>query len=54
VILRTKKLMPKRRISGDVMLSFMTKFSPGYWDIFDPTNDCTAIHAFVAKQVPFW
>ena len=31
----------------------MTKFSSGYWPIFDPTNGFTAIHAEVAKTLPF-
>ena len=34
------------------VLSFMSKFSSGYWDIFDPTNGYTAIHANVAQQLP--
>ena len=31
----------------------MTKFSSGYWDLFDPTNGYTAIHARVAEHLPF-
>ena len=31
------------------MLSFITKLSTGYWDIFDPTNGYTAIHARVLR-----
>jgi glycosyltransferase involved in cell wall biosynthesis len=37
--------MPRVRLLGNAMLSFMTKFSSGYWSIFDPTNGYTAIHA---------
>ncbi len=37
--------MPKLRLIGNAGLSFMTKFSSGYWSIFDPTNGYTAIHA---------
>ncbi|MBW3096878.1 glycosyltransferase [Pseudohoeflea coraliihabitans] len=44
--------MPKVRLFGNAALSFMTKFSSGYWDIFDPTNGFTAIHAKVAKELP--
>lgn len=36
--------MPKIRLWGNATLSFMTKFSSGYWSIFDPTNGYTAIH----------
>jgi glycosyltransferase involved in cell wall biosynthesis len=44
--------MPTARILGNVGLSFLTKLSAGYWDIFDPTNGYTAIHAAVARQLP--
>ncbi|MGO1071151.1 glycosyltransferase family 2 protein [Lysobacter sp. CA199] len=44
--------MPRLRIFGNAMLSFMTKISSGYWDIFDPTNGYTAIHARVVAQLP--
>ncbi|ELY7490311.1 glycosyltransferase family 2 protein [Cronobacter turicensis] len=44
--------MPKIRIFGNAVLSFMTKFSSGYWDIFDPTNGYTAIHADAIKHLP--
>lgn len=44
--------MPKIRLLGNAALSFMTKFSSGYWDIFDPTNGYTAIHANVAQHLP--
>jgi glycosyltransferase involved in cell wall biosynthesis len=45
--------MPKLRVFGNAMLSFFTKFSSGYWNIFDPTNGYTAIHSNVAKLLPF-
>ncbi len=45
--------MPKVRLFGNAVLSFMTKLSSGYWDLFDPTNGFTAIHADVAKHLPF-
>jgi glycosyltransferase involved in cell wall biosynthesis len=44
--------MPAVRIAGNAALSFMTKFSSGYWDVFDPTNGYTAIHAAVARELP--
>ncbi len=44
--------MPKLRIFGNAVLSFMTKISSGYWDLFDPTNGYTAIHAQVAAKLP--
>ncbi|MFH2135440.1 MAG: glycosyltransferase family 2 protein [Pseudomonadota bacterium] len=45
--------MPKVRLFGNAALSLMTKLSSGYWDIFDPTNGYTAIHAKVAEHLPF-
>lgn len=46
------KKMPLLRIIGNVALSFVSKFSTGYWKIFDPTNGYTAIDARVAKVLP--
>lgn len=45
--------MPPLRIFGNAVLSFMSKLSSGYWDVFDPTNGYTAIHAKVARILPF-
>ncbi|MDO8341564.1 MAG: glycosyltransferase family 2 protein, partial [Cellvibrio sp.] len=45
--------MPKVRLFGNAVLSLMTKLSSGYWDLFDPTNGYTAIHAEVARHLPF-
>lgn len=45
--------MPRLRLFGNAVLSFMTKLSSGYWDLFDPTNGYTAIHADVARRLPF-
>ena len=44
--------MPKMRIFGNAVLSFMTKISSGYWSLFDPTNGYTAIRADVAALLP--
>lgn len=45
--------MPKARLFGNAVLSFMSKLSTGYWDLFDPTNGYTAIHADVVNHLPF-
>jgi dolichol-phosphate mannosyltransferase len=47
------RAMPKVRLFGNAALSFMTKISSGYWDLFDPTNGYTAIHRDVARHLPF-
>jgi len=44
--------MPKIRLLGNAILSFMSKFSTGYWRLFDPNNGYTAIHADVLKLIP--
>lgn len=44
--------MPAIRLFGNTVLSLMTKFSSGYWNIFDPTNGYTALHAEVAARLP--
>ena len=45
--------MPPLRLFGNAVLSLMTKLSSGYWDLFDPTNGFTAIHADAARYLPF-
>jgi len=47
------RAMPRSRMFGNAVLSLMTKVSTGYWDLFDPTNGFTAIHANVAERLPF-
>lgn len=44
--------MPRLRLLGNAALSFLTKFSSGYWNIMDPTNGFTAIHTNVLKLLP--
>ncbi len=44
--------MPGVRLVGNAALSFMNKLSTGYWQIFDPTNGYTAIHAKVIRLLP--
>lgn len=45
--------MPLVRMLGNAALSFFTKVSSGYWDIFDPTNGFTAVHRQAALRLPF-
>lgn len=37
------KFMPKSRLVGNMVLTFLTKMASGYWHIFDPQNGYTAI-----------
>lgn len=45
--------MPMGRLLGNLALSFMTKLSTGYWQLFDPNNGYVAIDARVAAALPF-
>jgi dolichol-phosphate mannosyltransferase len=42
---RQLRSMPLTRRIGNLGLSFLTKLASGYWNLFDPTNGYTAIHA---------
>jgi glycosyltransferase involved in cell wall biosynthesis len=44
--------MPKHRIVGNVLLSFLTKLASGYWHLFDPQNGYTAVRHDVLKNLP--
>ena len=46
--------MPVLRVIGNAGLSFVTKLSSGYWDIFDPSNGYTAISVPVLKKLPLF
>jgi len=50
--IETVRQMPMIRLLGNVGLSFLTKLSSGYWNLFDPTNGYTAISAKVAERLP--
>jgi dolichol-phosphate mannosyltransferase len=45
------RAMPTVRVLGNAVLSFASKVSTGYWNIFDPTNGYTAVEATVAKLI---
>jgi len=44
--------MPFSRLFGNSMISLINKAVSGYWDIMDPSNGYTAIHASVLRQLP--
>lgn len=45
------RAMPRTRLFGNAMLSFLTKLASGYWTIFDPTNGYTAIHTAALRRL---
>jgi dolichol-phosphate mannosyltransferase len=44
--------MPRVRLFGNLVLSFLTKLSSGYWQVVDPTNGYTAIDARLVRRLP--
>ena len=50
--IKNVKKMPTVRKFGNIVLSFMSKLSTGYYEIFDPNNGFTAIDADYLAQLP--
>jgi dolichol-phosphate mannosyltransferase len=48
---KSLKAMPKLRLFGNSVLSFLLKIASGYWNIIDPTNGYTAIHRRVLDKL---
>jgi glycosyltransferase involved in cell wall biosynthesis len=46
------RAMPRGRLWGNAGLSFLSKLSTGYWQMFDPTNGYLAVHANVLRMLP--
>lgn len=46
------RAMPRLRLFGNAVLSFISKASSGYWNLMDPTNGYTAIHTAVITELP--
>lgn len=44
--------MPKYRVIGNVLLTFMTKAASGYWNLVDPQNGYTAITRECLERLP--
>jgi dolichol-phosphate mannosyltransferase len=44
--------MPMFRLLGNAGLSILSKLASGYWQLVDPTNGYTAIHADVLAELP--
>lgn len=43
--------MPRHRVFGSIVLSFMTKMASGYWHLFDPQNGYTAISCSALARI---
>jgi glycosyltransferase involved in cell wall biosynthesis len=45
--------MPRHRLLGNIMLTFVNKLASGYWHVFDPQNGYTAIRAEALSRLDF-
>jgi glycosyltransferase involved in cell wall biosynthesis len=45
--------MPRHRLFGNVVLTFLNKLASGYWHVFDPQNGYTAISADALRRLDF-
>jgi len=45
------QVMPKIRLFGNSVLSFLVKFASGYWNVMDPTNGYTAISKDILAEL---
>ncbi len=45
------RAMPRARLFGNSLLSFLIKAASGYWNLMDPTNGYTAIRADVLSRI---
>lgn len=43
--------MPRHRVFGSIVLSFMTKMASGYWHLFDPQNGYTATSRSALERI---
>jgi hypothetical protein len=46
------RTMPKMRLIGTFVLTFLTKLVSGYWHIFDPVNGFIAIDVAMLRRLP--
>lgn len=45
--------MPRHRLVGNIILTFVNKLASGYWHVFDPQNGYTAISSTVLRRLNF-
>ncbi len=45
--------MPRHRLFGNFVLTFLTKLTSGYWNVFDPQNGYVAIRREALAQLDF-
>jgi len=44
--------MPRRRLLGNIVLTFLTKMTSGYWNVVDPVNGFFATTSVVLRRMP--
>ena len=47
----TLRQMPRHRLFGNIVLTFLNKITSGYWNVFDPQNGYTAIKVDVLRRI---
>jgi hypothetical protein len=45
--------MPRNRVAGNIVLSFLNKLASGYWHIVDPQNGYVALSREALEAIPF-
>ncbi len=48
---RALRQMPRHRLVGNLLLTFLTKLASGYWHIFDPQNGFLAVRAEALRSL---
>ena len=46
------RAMPKVRLVGSFVLTFLSKLASGYWHVFDPVNGYLAIDSAMLRRIP--
>ncbi len=49
--IKSLSAMPRTRLAGNLILTFLTKFASGYWNIFDPQNGYIVITRKLLKRL---
>ena len=48
---KSLSVMPKHRLFGSIVLTFMNKLASGYWQVFDPQNGYTVVRTTSLKAL---
>ena len=51
LVSKSLSTMPRHRLFGSIVLTFMNKLASGYWQVFDPQNGYTAVRTSALKML---